>query len=725
MSAIDFLKGRRWEVAAFLLPILVRFIYLLELSAHPGFDSLMVDEKWHWLWAQEILNTSFWGTGAYFRGPLYPYFLAALVWISDSSVFWTKTLQLLICGVTGLVIFKLTRHLFADTVAKVALVIYACYGTFLFYDSMLLVEILFLFFALWAVYRLVLVGKSGTVSQYLVIGLLFGLSALARPNILLVLPFLALWLFWKNNRNGNFKLASPLALAAGVLIAIAPVTVRNYVVTGDFILISSQGGVNFYIGNNPDANGLTMVMPEISLTESVPWDKFVPVTHAQAEKEAGHTLTESEASAHWNAKAWKYIGENPGSFLSLTLKKFRYLFSGFENSDNGDIYYQRTQSYLYAALLWSFGIFFPFGLLLPLAIVGLYLTREKRLSLTPTYITLLAYIPSVILFLVTARHRLLLVLLLIPFAAFALIWLFRWFQTKQKQQSLGIPLTLFVITLIACNIPYHEKSNFDDFQIHYNEALKYQNAGELPSAEREYLEAAKFYTGSATLYNNLGYIQFMQGKITEGERNLRQSIAISPNFYQPYNNLGLIFEQRKMYDSAQIMFERSLRLVDTALESREQLAQLKINLARNWQAMGVPDSAGTYYRNAIVTAPDVQRIMTSVALGFIGMKQFAIVDSLFTEAERKSMLSASDAGNWGISYLERKDFGNAAIRLNQSYRADSTQHRIAFNLSVALHETKASPDSVMRYVNRALVLKPDYETAQRFRLYLQTLPAHQ
>jgi Flp pilus assembly protein TadD/4-amino-4-deoxy-L-arabinose transferase-like glycosyltransferase len=697
---------------------------LLELSAHPGFDSLMVDEKWHWLWAQEILNSSFWGTGAYFRGPLYPYFLSGLIWITDSSVFWTKALQLFICGGIGVLLYKLTRQLLADTAAKVAVIIYACYGTFLFYDTMLLVEILFLFFALWAVCRLVLVGKTGTVSQYLIIGILFGLSALARPNILLVLPFLALWLFWKN-KGGQFKWASPIALALGAILAIAPVTVRNYLVTGDFILISSQGGVNFYIGNNPDANGLTMVMSEIAFTESIPWDKFVPVTHAQAEKEAGRSLTESEASAYWNAKAWNYIQHNFGSFISLTLKKFRYLFSGFENSDNGDIYYQRTQSYLYAILLWSFGIFFPFGFLLPLAIVGVYLTREKRQLLTPIYIILLAYIPSIILFLVTARHRLFLVLLLIPFAAFALVWGKEWLQKRHKRQPIGIPLLILFITLIACNIPYHQKSNFDDFQIHYNEALKYQNAGELVSAEREYIEAAKFFTGSSTLYNNLGYIQFTLGKTADAERNLRQSLTLTPDFYQPYNNLGLLYEQRKQYDSARVLFTRSLSLVDTTVEAKEQIAQLNINLARSWQAIGATDSAVFYYYTALRTTPRVARTISSVAIGFINMKKFDIADSLFQAADRNNILTAADAGNWGLSYLERKDFANAAKRLRQSYTTDSTQNRIALNLAIALHETKAPADSVMRYVNRSLQLKPDYEAALKFRSYLQTLPAHQ
>ncbi|NIN01520.1 MAG: hypothetical protein GTO24_26530, partial [candidate division Zixibacteria bacterium] len=42
---------------------------------------------------------------------------------------------------------------------------------------------------------------------------------------------------------------------------IAPVTLRNYFVGKDLVLIAWQGGLNFYLGNNPDATGYTPVSP--------------------------------------------------------------------------------------------------------------------------------------------------------------------------------------------------------------------------------------------------------------------------------------------------------------------------------------------------------------------------------------------------------------------------------------------------------------------------------
>ncbi len=113
----------------------MRLFYLVELSNQPGFSVPMVDEKWHWLWAQEILDKSFWGEGSYFRGPLYPYLLAFLYFITDASIFWAKFLQILICGLTAAFIFKIGRGLFNETVGIISGFASAFYGTFVFCEN--------------------------------------------------------------------------------------------------------------------------------------------------------------------------------------------------------------------------------------------------------------------------------------------------------------------------------------------------------------------------------------------------------------------------------------------------------------------------------------------------------------------------------------------------------------------------------------------------------------
>ncbi len=382
------------------IALLVRIAYLIELSYQPDFLLPMVDEKFHWLWAADIVHNSFWGEGAYFRAPLYGYFLAFLYWVTSGSIFVSKLLQLFLCFGTSFFIVKTTEHLFNKTTSVIAGLIYAFYGTLIFYESMFLIPAIFLFFITWGLFRVIIYSEKKDIKNWLLTGIIFGLAAISRPNVLLVIPFFMLWMFYTKNSSKQFfqRVKLPLALCAGLLIVITPITIRNIMVTGEFILISSQGGINLHLGNNPNADGLTMLMPEVALDESVSWSEFENVTHKAAEKEALKNLTASEASSFWTQKALSFILDNPSNFLSLVWKKSVYLVSGFENSDNGDIYYHRNKSSIFSALLWNKIIYFPFGLLLPLALVGMYTSRKKFKQLLPLYIFLLAYIPSIVLF---------------------------------------------------------------------------------------------------------------------------------------------------------------------------------------------------------------------------------------------------------------------------------------------------------------------------------------
>ena len=132
---MKFIKEHKWLLLIILSAVIVRLIYILELTAQPDFAVLMVDEKWHWLWAEEINKISFWGEGSYFRAPLYPYFLSFLYFITNGSILFSKILQILFCGGTVYFLYRLTEHLFGKTTAAVAGFIYALYGVLIFYET--------------------------------------------------------------------------------------------------------------------------------------------------------------------------------------------------------------------------------------------------------------------------------------------------------------------------------------------------------------------------------------------------------------------------------------------------------------------------------------------------------------------------------------------------------------------------------------------------------------
>ncbi|MEE8577156.1 MAG: glycosyltransferase family 39 protein, partial [candidate division Zixibacteria bacterium] len=184
MDVKAFLKQNRWPLIIAALAVVVRIIYLLELSRSPEAMVPMVDEKWHWLWANEIVSESFWGVGTFFRAPLYPYFLAFLSWITGGSILASKILQVILCGGTAWFIYKLADNLFDRRAGIAAGLVYALYGTLVMYETMLLIPVIFLFLTVWGIYRLVAYQQESNWRTWLMTGLILGLATIARPNIL-------------------------------------------------------------------------------------------------------------------------------------------------------------------------------------------------------------------------------------------------------------------------------------------------------------------------------------------------------------------------------------------------------------------------------------------------------------------------------------------------------------------------------------------------------------
>ncbi len=708
-------KNNKGLIIVCVTALLTRLIYLFELSADPGFSMPMIDEKWHWLWAKDIIENSFWGEGSYFRAPLYPYLLAFLAKVTGYSVLLSKIIQSFIVTGTVFFLYKLTKHLFNSKAATIAGFMYAFYGTLVFYETMFLIPVLFLFFLVWGMYRFVKYQDSLSVATWILTGLIFGLSAISRPNILIVMPFLALWLMWHHRlKTKSFlkQLKMPVILAIGVIIAIAPVTVRNLIVTGDFTLISSQGGINFYLGNNPEATGLSMNMPEVNLNESVTWRHFLNATTAAAEKATGRNLSDNEASSYWNGKAIDFITDNPGMFAGLLWKKSVYLLNGFENSDNGDLYFQRKKSKLYSLLLWKVDnvISFPYGFLIPLFIFGLIVTKEYSKRLIPIYIFMLAYIPSIILFLVTARHRLPLVLFMIMISAAGIEIIIR----KRKEIPIKkylIPISVGLAALVLVNQPYYNLGYSNEFQSLYHEGIQHFKLKDYPKAEKSYILADQAYPYSGPLLNNLGYTQFIMGKFAASEENYKRAIEVDPDFSKTYNNYGILLAKKGLHDDAIINYKMAVSKFDSSKTPMIEYAQYFINLGDVYLKAQKFDSAGLSYEAAISVAPESGIAFIKAATYYAGRGESDKSDSLFALSTQKVVLKSLDYLNWGLVVLSKKDYERGIDLMQQAIVLDQKYYQAYYCISRAYKEQGAVRDSSLKYVNQCLNINPYFEPA--------------
>jgi hypothetical protein len=273
----------------------------------------------------------------------------------------------------------------------------AFYGMLVYFDGELLPPTLANFLVL-ATVALALVAKaSGKRWLWTCAGGAAGLASLVVATALVVSLLVA---GYARRRAGW--------VALGLALAIAPVTIRNAALGGRFELISKNGGINLWIGNNPRYQETVSIRPDVE------WRRLVnePTTRSTNGK---------PIPAYFVRKVLAWAKQDPVAFVRLQLHKLRLLVTGNEIYRNHAIYPARGDSPVLRLLLWKLpGLAFPFGLLLPLAGLGLWVgaRRAPLLAVLTAALSL-----SVIAFFITARYRVVVIPILLIFAAQAVAWL--------------------------------------------------------------------------------------------------------------------------------------------------------------------------------------------------------------------------------------------------------------------------------------------------------------
>jgi superkiller protein 3 len=445
-------------------------------------------------------------------------------------------------------------------------------------------------------------------------------------------------------------------------------------------------------------------MPEVQLDEALPWSEFTAATRRAAEAEVGRSLTASQQSAFWTGKAIDFIINNPGKFIGITFKKLVYFFVGFENSDQTDIYQARNYSLLYSAFLWKNILYCPFGIILPLAGAGIALLWSRRKELLLLYLFILGYLPTVILFLVTARHRLPVIPFLIILAAGAVLKAYEYIKKKDNGR-LAVPAIILAVLLIFGNKTYFDIGFENEFQTHFNLALTYSRQGNSGAAEDEYRRALELNPYSATTLNNLGFLIYQQGRVQEALTLYQRALQVDPDFAESYNNIGLVYESRGDYAGAEQYYRE-------ALKRDSRLYQAHINLGDIYLAQGKMEQAEKVYTDAYEAAPDEKNTHFKLAAFYARMQQYARGEQFFLQGKQLGEPSAFDFVNWGNIYFATDRPRQAIEKYHSAILLDPDFVQGYFNLALTFERYRLSRDSVRYYLNKLLQIDPDHANAR-------------
>ena len=237
-----------------LLALALRLAHWLDVREDPFFASLVMDSEEYDRWAVEIANGDWLGSEVFFQAPLYPYFLAVVYSVFGHSLDAVYLLQIIFSLFGMYALYRAGKKIAGEKVGLAAAAISALYGLYIFYDVQLLKESLAVTMVCFLLWILVETRESDGFALWILAGVIGGFLSLLRENMLLIVPFLILLAYRPRARFSAFVLRGVLLLF-GTAIILLPVAFRNWKVGGNFLPTTFQGGVNFYIGNNPGATG--------------------------------------------------------------------------------------------------------------------------------------------------------------------------------------------------------------------------------------------------------------------------------------------------------------------------------------------------------------------------------------------------------------------------------------------------------------------------------------
>ncbi len=575
-----------------LTALAVRFIYLLHIQSSPFFDSPELDSAMHDRWAREIVAGEFGEGEPFFRAPLYYYFLALIYKIFGHSYFIPRLMQIFFGAFGSWLTYRLGVRIFDKNAGIIAGLIVALCGPLIYFDAELRIPALLIPLILLTLIQLDRQREHPTNWGFLISGALLGLAALARPNILIFVPFVWIWILW----IVRGRLRWLILFTLGILLLVLPVTLRNYLQSDDFVLIASQAGVNFYIGNNPQSDGYTAIVPGTPGD----WEGGYHETIRIAEAAAGRELKSSEVSRYWFGRTVKEISDDPGRWVSLICRKFRLLFSGHEIGNNDDIYFQRRYSWLLSLLMWEKIIAFPFGILLPLGLLGFILKSDRRRNALPL-LFFISYSVSIIAFFVCTRFRLPLIPLLAVWAGFAVTRIFHLLK-KRDYRPLMLSVLLFIILLLAANQNPLAGEGICGFEGAFFLAGKYYDRGDYAKSVEAYEETLTLDSQSADAHNGLAMALIKSGRREEARRHLETAVTLSPSLVKAQNNLGQFYLQSGNTEQAYDRFKAVLQIDSTDVFANRGIADIAYQQG-TWQ------EAEDYYQRAYVAgAKDRQLI---------------------------------------------------------------------------------------------------------------------
>lgn len=527
---------------------LARLAHWWAVRDEPFFAQLAMDSQEYDRWARAIAAGDWWGSEPFFQAPLYPYLLALVHRVAGPSLDAVYLLQIAL-AVAGLALLAVAadRRL-GPPHGAVTATLGALYGPFLFHDVQLLKEgpavalTSLLLLALPRFQSGEFSGPDGSaaatrpegrgwlwteVRRWGGVGAVLGLLVLLRENALLLVPFLAP-LAWRRG-DGRGSAVRTASLLLGLALVLSPVAARNAALGGGFLPTTFQGGVNFWIGNNPQADG---TYRPLAPGRQIPaFERAEPRRIAEAE--VGRALTGAEVSRFWLDRSLAWARAEPRAFVRLQLRKLGLYLSGYEWPDAVDYEWTKSRSPVLALPLAEFT---AVALLAAAGVLLLVLRRRRRdlAALMPVFAFEAGWLLSTVAFFLFSRYRLPAIPGLLLLAAIPLVELGRAYRAGHRRAALAGAGLVVAVWALPHSAGYRPRVDLVEFNL----GRLAEERGDPVAAEDHYAAALAAAPDHFLAAMNLGTLAAKRGDLAAALPLFERAAALEPAAPDAAANLG-------------------------------------------------------------------------------------------------------------------------------------------------------------------------------------------
>jgi len=502
---------RWWLIPLVIFYVVVATLILVQLGSTPFVKLPIIDAETYHIWAIQIMRGHLTPHEPFFLSPLYPVLLGILYLVTGPSPAAAMVVQMFM-GVGILwILYQTAARAFRPSIAIMAVMILVVYGPFYYFGDTLLSATLILFLNTLLLWMLWTRHDDARWWIWVLIGVIGGLSALARPNIFIFLGLLFIPLMAWQGRSG-WKKWGMVWIGVGILVA--PVVVRNTIVGRDFTWTTTTAGINIYIGNHLHSTGTYTEAPFVMSADA---RNEADGYRLEAEKRTGKSMTAAAASQYWLGQTIKDIFGHPVQYLRLTGHKIFLFFHRVEAPTNISYYGARAHS----PLLHSFVV--DMGLLMPLALGGLVISLRRARTYLVFYVYVFSYLLANLLFFVASEYRFPVVGVLSIFGAMFLVEIFRLFTERR----FGWIAASVVVYFAALGLANHQT------------------------------EFTRTLASPRMDYFNLGSTLVKWGHSQEAGLQFQKALAEDPDFQEAHVQLGWCYLDIGETDQAEEEFRRA------------------------------------------------------------------------------------------------------------------------------------------------------------------------